>query len=456
MPVENELMQVSYENGVVQIDGAEYQRVKITAQKMLNRMLERLSQRSIDLLTIAAGSYAVDRIKKRSHELSNEGGTRVFRVCFHVSDHAYWSQESVSVQVSELLHFLTGDYWLLSFAKLNAMHVTTSEQRSIEFRGGRHPTTLALYSGGLDSAAGLASRLMDGAENYLLLTIGHQAAIRSRCVKQIRVLRGLLMQASTINHASFLINLEGGKSERMRDQETSQRARGFLFCCAAGIVANACDISLIEVFENGIGAINFPLSAGALIEGLSTRGAHPGFLEKMSTFLSSVFESDIKFRLPFIDMTKAEMVSKLVMTPRLVDWAQMSCSCIHTSLRVPGKRHCGSCPACIERLQAFRSAGIEENRQDYRDDIDVVAQAAGCDYLLCYLDNAGLWLEDDSRIKTRLEHHRILSDMENISQLSAENIHRRHATEAQRVYGRYMSTHSSHGPKTREKEPELA
>src|SRR5690606_29891616 len=124
----------------------------------------------------------------------------------------------------------------------------------------------------------------------------------------------------------------GGAAKRISLQERSQRSRAFLFYATAAVIAQACEIENIEVFENGVGAINLPLMTGMLAGGLATRGAHPTFLKLMSQLASAVAEKPIRYSLPFATQTKAEMLAPLK-AHRLDSWAQLSRSCVHTSWR---------------------------------------------------------------------------------------------------------------------------
>jgi len=446
---------VHYEEGVVSLSGAIQQQSRISAESMLHSLLERTSQRSIDLLSIAAGVYAIDRVSKRVCGEQNECGIRTLRVVFDVSDYTYWTQDVITNQLTELLCFLTGDTWLISFNRQPRSHRSASNQRPLQFEG-PHPSRVGLYSGGLDSAAGFAKRLCDHDQTHMLLTVGHQSAIRLNCVGQLRTLKGLLTQAPAFYHASFMVRFDKGVAGKMRDQEQSQRARGFLFCAAAGITADACGIEVVELFENGVGAINLPLTEGGLIDGLTTRGAHPGFLDKMSRLLSSVFEKPLSFTLPFLQQTKAEMVRSLVPFPHMITWAQRSRSCVHTSLRVARKRHCGRCPACIERRQAFKAADAQEDVSDYQHDLFNDEGPADPSYILCYLENARWWLASDPDVRTRLERHRILSKIEHLPQESMEDLYKRHAAEAQLTYGDLTLREPTQRPQTPKLQLDLA
>ncbi len=423
---------VHYEAGSIKLSGGLNQSLRISAEALIGNLMEQLSDRAIDLLSIAAGAYALDRVvRRKKSKIRNEFGGRTFQVCFHVADVAYWDGRAKD-QLTDLLHFLTSDVWLLSFA-LHDRSSFPRRQAILELTGAERPERLALYSGGLDSAAGLGCQLLQGQRKILLLTVGHQSTIRPRCARQLRQLRLTLPQASSLFRASFIVHLDNAKL--LREQETTQRVRGFLFCAAAALVAAAWDIRNIDLYENGPGAINLPLVAGAGSDGLSTRGAHPSFLAKMTSLASEALGKELVFGLPFLWSTKASMVRELAQEPRLVAWVEESLSCVHSSLRVPVTSHCGHCPACIERRQAFAAAGIEKDRTGYDKDLLSQADPLADDYLRAYLDNACGWMNGDLRLKRRMEEHRRVSDMGHLKSEDVEALLRRHAQEVVQAFG---------------------
>lgn len=424
---------VQYDAGYVTLSGAVDQQLVITAQTMLNQLLETSSQRATDSIAIATGAYAIDRVVKRTPDIHNECGIRTFRIVFEVVDVAFWSAPGITDLLTDILWNLTGDTWLISFSPREKPYQSTSVQRLLALKEPR-PTRLALYSGGLDSAAGLANQIINTDETYILLTVGHHPAIRSSSLHLVGTLRNLL-HAKPFHHASFVVKFNGGAAGQMKYQETSQRVRGLLFYATAAVLADACEIEDIEVFENGVGAINLPLTEGGLVDGLSTRGAHPGILEKIERLLSSALDNPTRFSLPFLHSTKAEMLRELAHRPHLPDWLKLSRSCIHSSLRVRGKRHCGQCAACIERRQAFRAAGIAEDARDYDFDLFGGAMPKESGYLLTYLENARWWISGHPRVRSRLERYRVLSNMTQLSLESMEALHVRHAKESLDTYG---------------------
>lgn len=426
---------VQHDAGRISLTGAIEQDVVITSQRMLHQIMETASPRAVDLISIATGAYAIDRLVLRSEDLHNECGLRTLQIDFEVWDHAFWSQDAVKELLTDILWRLTGDTCLLSFSQRSQPHPTTTHQRLLQL-GEPHPTRIALYSGGLDSAAGLANRLLDGDETFMLLTVGHQSAIRCSSIEQVSLLPGILNTA-TPHHASFMVKFTGGVAGNMKCQEKSQRARGFLFYAAAAVLADACGVENIEVFENGVGAINLPLCEGGLVDGLSTRGAQPGILNKIGQLVSIALDRPIRFSLPFLQSTKAEMLATLKEKRLMSDWLKRSRSCIHSSLRISGKRHCGHCAACIERRQAFRAAGITDDSRDYIVDLFDGGMPKELDYLLTYLENARDWTTHRPLVRSRLERHRILSDMTHLPLDSMEDLLMRHALETISIYGHF-------------------
>jgi hypothetical protein len=135
-------------------------------------------------------------------------------------------------------------------------------------------------------------------------------------------------------------------------------------------------------------------------------------------------------------MTKAQMLAPLH-EQRLALWAQRSRSCVHSSLRVAGKNHCGVCPACIERRQAFAVAGVRE-RDCYITDILSAPPKSGsdADYFRLYCDEAHAWLTDDPRPRRRMDAHLRITAIPSDEHAKIAALHTRHSREISAVYGR--------------------
>jgi 7-cyano-7-deazaguanine synthase in queuosine biosynthesis len=391
------------------------------------------NERCIDFLNIAAGIYAVDRLSKRTARGHSVLGSRSCAVSITVRDPDFWNQPAVKAQVEGVVLFLADEYWELSFEPACKQDSENRHQHPLQLPISYRPEKVALYSGGLDSAAGLANRLIAGSSNYVLVTVGHQAWLRKKAQQQLKALQQLLGLPPLL-HSTILTALRGHKAIALKHQERTQRTRSLLFTACAVAVASAFEIQQIEVFENGPGSINFPLMTGALFGGLSTRGSHPTFLRLMSELASAVVGYPIALSLPFAHMTKAQMLMPL-RDQGLERWVQSSRSCIHTSWRIIGKTHCGTCPACIERRQAFTSAGIIE--ADYYS-TDVLRgfpkRGADADYLRLYRDEAQAWLDDDPRPRQRLHTHLRLTEVPTQEDERIALLHTSHCREVTSVF----------------------
>ena len=442
--------------GTVHIRGNITQDLRVDVHRPLHNLLLHPTARSLDLLNIAAGVYAVDRAIRRKAIDGNETGIRTLHLDFAVHDLDFWQTTEITESVTRILCFLTDENWSLRFVRAEADRQPTQPQSRFDFPWKTCPRRIALFSGGLDSAAGLANRVLAGTHDFLLLTVGHHNRLRGHCIGQIAQLS---QQTGTPRQMHMTLDVQqiSGVASRMSKQELSQRSRAFLFTAAAAAVAQTCKVSDIEVFENGVGAINFPLMTGMLTGGLATRGAHPTFLKWMSELASSVVDQPIRYTLPFFKKTKAEMLLPL-RQHGLSDWLQRSRSCVHTSLRQRKVSHCGQCAGCIERRQAFSSAGINERIEGvYSDDLltDPPLTSDNADYLQRYIDEAANWLSGDDAIRRRLAQHLRLTNVPAMQYTAIARQQRRHAQEVIDKLGHLTARRISKGAVSSRRAPAL-
>lgn len=415
------------------LSGAANQRLTILQDRFLDSLPVAPASRERDLLRIAAAVYAIDRVAKRSYR-DDEFGSRWIEARLEVRDPDFWRSSPIGRQISSILNFLTGDLWEFRFEPISNSYEGDERLLPLALRDRTPPDRIALYSGGLDSAAGLANRLIHTSCRYATLTVGHQAALRKRCRIQIRELQQLLGCKSLVVFP-MVVRLRGGAARRLSLQEQTQRSRAFLFFVTAAVMAKAHGLRDVDVFENGIGAINLPLTIGMMFGGMATRGTHPTFVDEMSNFCSIALDSDIKFHLPFVRMTKGEVL-KTLGHRCLEDWLRQSRSCVHTSPRNKSARQCGVCPACIERRQAFAVAGIDD-REDYMRDVLSDPPVRGFDaaYLRLYRYQALSWLEGRSSATTGMEWHMRSTQVAPALQGDVTDLWSRHAQEVVSVFG---------------------
>jgi len=422
----------------VVISGDIAQTVRLDVDGYCQQLLSLPSTNVRELITIASGIYAIDRLSKKRMGL--KGGVRQLHVSFGVHNLHFWASNAVREALLEVISFLTDDDWQINFESQSNLN-KIQHQDYLNFARplvGR----IALYSGGLDSAAGLAHQLfIQGLRDYLVITVGHYSALRSHVKRQLADLENIGSLAGyrdiSLLHSTLTTSLKDSKDVRMRDRENSQRSRGLLFCAAGVGAAEVSGLNTVEVFENGVGAINLPVMTGMLGRGLATRGANPSFLTKMSTLASLVLERRIEFVLPFDNFTKGEMLGSIGAIPGIGQWLQKSHSCIHTSLRERQVNHCGECPACIERRQAFLTAKLPIELEDYQLDILRAAPSnlSSKEYFYLYRLNAIKLLEGDPESYRRVAYHCSITDMPHSAYKRIAELQLRHSREILTAFG---------------------
>lgn len=323
----------------------------------------------MDLMRIAVGVYAADRKIRRRSGSPWSSSMREMRLDIQVSQPEFWRQSFVVALLQELLWFLSSDLWEVNFSPLNSYRVRGQRFLPLE----EDVPVVCLYSGGLDSAAGLASWLRDHTQSILAVSVLHQSLLKGLCGNHIRRLRRHYGRIADLVPVRVHLMRPG----RLDAQERSQRCRGLLFLAAGVTAAITKGARQVLMFESGVGAMNVPMMAGMAIGGRTTRNSHPYLMRKMSELASLLAQRRIDVDLPFWQMTKAEVVQALAdptNTCELHALARDTVSCVHYP-RHSNFRHCGICPGCIGRRQAMLSAGISEHSAEY--ECDLLAKEIG-------------------------------------------------------------------------------
>jgi 7-cyano-7-deazaguanine synthase in queuosine biosynthesis len=331
------------------------------------RFGEDLTARQIDLIRIATAVHVADAWARRKATFSR---LRNPNLQIAVLDQLFWSKPETMDLLKHCVDFVSGDDdWVFSFiAAKNIRH-----QRSASlFRKYDRDALVSLYSGGLDSAAGLALRAAaQHGRTIVPVTVRHQME-KSRLVRShfnLLIDRGILKRAdfNPFQAGAFIRNKRIKREFGEGFEEVTHRCRPFLFMTVAGLVASSFTAPEVEVFESGVGSINFPLVGGPA-DYRTTRSTHPTFLRLLSALVSHVNDATVNYVLPFADNTKAEMVAMLLRLG-LEELARKSVSCITHPLRRKSGQQCGHCPACVFRRQAMHSAGIVEDKDAYGIDL---------------------------------------------------------------------------------------
>jgi 7-cyano-7-deazaguanine synthase in queuosine biosynthesis len=319
-----------------------------------------LPPRMADLLDVAMAIYAADRRSPRDFKGANTG-QRCIHIRLAVREPALWSSSEMSGRLRELLSWLSEDVWSFQFVKREAAPWPAESKGFLFQLPPEHPAIVSLFSGGLDSLAGLAARAQQEPDRSLVLVSGYtndrlryQQRVQVQSIKSAWRDGGLVPgKVPDIRHVAVpfgIHKLEGYHEEK------SQRTRALVFLTLGVAAALQAAADTLWVYENGVGALNLPLNETQL--GVDNyRGVHPLSLMMVREIFELVLERTIHIMNPFLFTTKAQMCSALE-PGGLADLVRDTVSCDGFPQRVANQPQCGYCTSCILRRQSLHAAGL--------------------------------------------------------------------------------------------------
>jgi hypothetical protein len=312
-----------------------------------------------DLIALAVLTYLVDRTAPRPR--GRELGTRELELSVPVLDPEGWTAAAPALE--DLLRFLSGDEWRLSF---RAGRATTNAPAA-----NPAPTAaVCLLSGGADSLAGA---LLTGQDGVVPALVSHWdwtiiSGFQSRLVGRLQSLWGV--QIDHVRHEIGRRKRQLGTSDKFAE-EGSSRSRSLLFI-ALGLAAAAVRGTDLVMAENGWASINPPL-AGERRGSFSTRTTNPAFLDGLQEILATLgIATEISN--PFEGLTKGEVFAKvrdLLGEEEASTLLSASYSCakpIAGRFHTPIRTHCGVCFGCLLRRAALIAADLDD-RTPYVDEV---------------------------------------------------------------------------------------
>lgn len=322
--------------------------IAVKDRQFLSVGYHRVPAEIADLIDIAVAVYTADRLSKRQGEQPCRIQLVIPIRCFELFSSVYNIE-----QLQGVLYQYTEDHWDFTFTKRtdsgrwselqSRMILTDEEERKIE---------IALWSGGLDSVAGLCTRLFTNPKtSYVLLGTGankYIQGLQQRTAKSI---------TSRFPNSTQLIQIPIHLS-KSTDLPTNRnmRARGFVFSLLGAACAYLYKQDRLYIYENGIGAINLPFRSSEV--GLDhARSVHPISLLRMGEWVSSILGMRFSFENPFLFSTKAQMCEVFLRTDTTNLIAQTeSCDRRHRQKTA----QCGWCSSCLLRRQALAVNQIED------------------------------------------------------------------------------------------------
>lgn len=318
---------------------------------------EKLQPLIEDFYRIALAVYISDLNFKRTAKVPN----RTIRILISISDRKLWVLHKQSLE--GVLYQLSGDNFVFHFVQGKRARRRFAMTRDVE-----PDWVVSLFSGGLDSLAGV-SWLVEKGLKPILVSHSSQTKVTSlqwSLAARLEELFGDDLEFHQIN----AVRMRG----KLKPKEGSQRLRSFLYLTLGCIFALHRGISKLYMFENGILALNVPISNSRIF--LNTRTAHPAFLSMYEDLVSKIFGMKLDVINPFLEKTKAEIVS-LLDKRGFRDLINKTISCSRLTALIMDRRripiskvwHCGVCLPCIIRRIAIDASGLSAFDVLYADDV---------------------------------------------------------------------------------------
>jgi len=330
---------------------------------------DELPHRILDLLQIASYVFCGDRMANRGSRdsVNNEAWSRSFEFHIPVLDLEFWSSDNTNKVLNEALTFMTGDRsytFVFSQSAKNPAEIV-NKQLSL-FKGEfqdmdeAKDADIVLFSGGLDSLAGVVQHLNEHTDRFL-------CAVSHKSNKTVTHTQKSLIEAINKQYGGRVkpYSFECCNHDGLKSKDETQRTRMFLFSAIAFSLCHCYGKDAFYVYENGITSMNLSKQAD-VINARASRTTHPktlGLLRKFYKLLSPSFDIIV----PYYSHTKAEIMETFRKYDALnLIASSVSCSSSRTK---PGQTpHCGCCSQCIDRRFSLYAAGLDEYDAPYAND----------------------------------------------------------------------------------------
>ena len=320
------------------------------------RSVSYFPDRILDLLEIAAYVFCADRLTFRGSKdsLTHSSWARLFHFVIKVRDFDFWDTPSIKERLKEALVFMSGDRaYHFTFQSGHSTPPTSLFDKKTFQIEPQQDTKVILFSGGLDSLAGIVECLDNFSDKLCL--ISHRSGQPGTARTQDQLIKALLkIYPTRIKHYKFRCGLRN----KTRALEETQRTRVFLYTSIAYALSHALSQREIFVYENGITSINFPKGQDQM-NARASRTTHPKTIVLLENLFSEIDQSEIKIQTPFLWKTKTEIFRILAEVGRK-DLITSTVSCSQTFKRPDGATHCGGCSQCIDRRFAAYGSKLDD------------------------------------------------------------------------------------------------
>lgn len=318
-----------------------------------------INTKGIDLLMLSLAVYGADRYFLRKD--APDGWKRDIHI--HLPVLNIESMNEKKELIKDILDFLSGDNWKVSFRKRDftdkekVYRDKYEKSKKVKI----HANRICMFSGGLDSFIGAIDLLQDNVNDTIFVSHygggkgvrEYQELLQKEFIKEFKI--------SDNNFFSFFAAPPGGIEDTMR-------TRSFMFFSHAIALASCFegDIDLI-VPENGFISLNVPLTYSRMGTS-STRTTHPYYMGLLQQLLDEL-GFNIHIKNPYQFKTKGEMIIECKNQEFLKGNIAKTMSCSHPDVgRMRGEsetQHCGTCLPCVIRRASIKKAGFDESTQYY-------------------------------------------------------------------------------------------
>jgi hypothetical protein len=329
--------------------------VELRLHDISKRMLTNLPSLVIDLLELAAYVYSADWATSRGGEASRGMGAewrRRFRFVIPVRSPELWSSPPVLDALSETLGFLTDDEYQFEFEEHRGSPPGAQEYLDLrdEAAARFEPDEVILFSGGLDSLAGVVNLVLGQGKRAALVSHHSADKVLARQKQLVATLREIA--PGRLLHFPVLLR----KRESL-SKEYTLRSRSFVYASLGAAVGRMLGKHRILMCENGIVSLNLPI-ARQLVGARASRTTHPKALACFGLLFEMLFGESTCVDNPFFWKTKAEVV-KIIGDHGCSHLLASTISCSHVYQMNKKQPHCGECSQCIDRRFGVLGAGLE-------------------------------------------------------------------------------------------------
>lgn len=332
--------------------------VNIARNEFANSVYK-LSKRAKDLLEIAGYIFAADResYRGKSSDVEYHSWSRSFHFHIKVSDYKFWNSSEIKNLLNDVLSFITGDKsYQFTFYKGGVDFPTSLFDNEKFVLDTKKKLSITLFSGGLDSLAGILERLETSKDEVCL--VSHQSGQPSVKQTQNNLFDAInKLYPGRCKHYKFHCGLDHTKSI-----DETQRTRAFLFTSMAFAIADTYKQDRIYVYENGITSLNFAKTQD-MMNGRASLTTHPKTIALFEKLFSKIGGKDFKIEHPYLFNTKTDII-KIIKKYKRLKLLDSAVSCSSTRNRPARHTHCGICSQCIDRRFAVYASETEKNDEN--------------------------------------------------------------------------------------------